>query len=60
VTEQEWLSGTHPGPMLEYLRGKATDRKLRLFAVASWVDGLPPRPLEADQAVARSGTATGL
>jgi hypothetical protein len=34
VTEQEWLACTDPGPMLEFVRGRASDRKLRLFAVA--------------------------
>jgi hypothetical protein len=34
VTEQEWSDCTDPTPMLEFLRGKAGDRKLRLSAVA--------------------------
>jgi hypothetical protein len=34
VTEAEWLAATDPTPMLEFLNEKASNRKLRLFAVA--------------------------
>ena len=32
MTEQEWLECTDPTPMLGFVGGKASDRKLRLFA----------------------------
>jgi hypothetical protein len=34
MTEAEWLVCTDPSPMLDYMRSKASDRKLRLFACA--------------------------
>jgi len=34
MNEQEWLACTDPEPMLEFLRGKASERKLRLFFCA--------------------------
>ena len=45
MTEAEWLGCVKPRPMLGFLRGKASDRKLRLFAVGCAyknTDRLPP------------------
>ena len=36
MTEAEWLAATDPTPMLTFLRGRVSERKLRLFAVACW------------------------
>lgn len=35
MTEAEWLAATDTTPMLRFLRGKASDRKLRLLAAIS-------------------------
>lgn len=34
MTEAEWLAGSEPQPMLEFVGDRASSRKLRLFAVA--------------------------
>jgi hypothetical protein len=34
ITEADWLASTDPQRMLGYLRGRASDRKLRFFTVA--------------------------
>jgi hypothetical protein len=34
MTEAEWLASADPTPMLGFLRGKASDRKVRLFSLA--------------------------
>jgi len=34
MTEAEWLACPNPTPMLEFIRGNASNRKMRLFACA--------------------------
>jgi hypothetical protein len=34
MSEAQWRDSSDPTPMLDFLRGKASDRKLRLFAVS--------------------------
>ena len=34
MTEEEWLAITDPMPMVEFLKGKSSDRKMRLLGVA--------------------------
>src|SRR5438552_3599670 len=36
MTESEWQAGTEPRTMLRFLQGRASARKLRLFACAGW------------------------
>jgi hypothetical protein len=38
MTEAQWLACDDPGPMLEFLRGRASERKLRLFGCATCRD----------------------
>jgi hypothetical protein len=45
MTDAEWLACADPYPMLGSLRGRASDRKLRLFALACCLrGGLLPEP----------------
>ena len=63
MTEHEWLACTDPREMLEFLCDKASERKLRLFAVAccrnAWdlFDEHPRRVVEVVERFA-DGTAS--
>jgi hypothetical protein len=41
MRESDWVKAADPDPMLNYLRGRASDRKLRLFAAACCRDVWP-------------------
>jgi hypothetical protein len=62
MTEAEWLAATDPYYMLRFLRGKASGRKFRLFAVAccrrSWE--CPPGGREVDAVAVAERLADGL
>ena len=56
MTEAEWLAATDPTPMLQFFKGKASDRQLRLFAAACCLHvwpllDHPPSRLAIDVAV---------
>ena len=57
MTEHEWRACTTPVAMLEYLRGRATERKLRLFACACEREYLRNRPDLGDGGIVRRLTA---
>jgi len=67
MTEADWNACTDPQPMLEFLRGKVSDRKLRLFAVESarlvrnWlVDPNSKAAVQASEHVAEGVSSVGV
>jgi hypothetical protein len=50
MTEEEWLDCGDPQKMLEFLKGRASGRKLRLFAAGCYRSVWPSLPHEADRA----------
>jgi hypothetical protein len=58
MTEEEWLASDNLGAMLEALRGRAAERKLRLFACAcvrecrAWLEARSRAAVEAAEAYA--------
>jgi hypothetical protein len=65
MTEREWSSCTFAIPMIEFVRGKLSDRKSRLFAVAccrlispEWVDELSREAVDVAERFA-DGEASG-
>jgi hypothetical protein len=59
MTEAEWLASTDPQKMLEFLRGKAGDRKLRLFAVACCLRSTDQDPEDRERYTATLEFAEG-
>src|SRR5579859_1241844 len=51
MSEEKWLACFDPNPMLEYLHGKASDRKFRLFSCACYRRAWDKLPQESRQTV---------
>ena len=67
MTETEWLACTDPEWMPDFLKGRASGRKLRLFACAclrrmvhlGWPDAEPSKALEVSEAFADGRAGAG-